>query len=190
MNRRTWSTLIGLAVMVALVSLYAWSSQQARAARQAEEARLSEARQAAAVQSQQAQAKFSEQDLARTTEDGGIQVSAVFLNPVQPDEQELAFEIFFTTHSGSVAAYKLEELSTVSSDQGIKVTDGFTWTSESDDGHHRYGILRLKRTDSSGRALITDATKQLTLEIAGIGDVTRTFTWEPPYLAAASSGGQ
>ncbi|HEY3314252.1 MAG TPA: hypothetical protein VGL40_03080 [Bacillota bacterium] len=181
---------IGLALIVAAVALYGWSARRAEAARLAEEARLDAARQAAAAQSKRALGKFSEQDLARMSEGGGIQVSAVFLNPIEPSERQLAFEVFFTTHGGSVAGYKLEGLSTLANDQGAKVADGFTWTSESDDGHHRYGILRVGRADASGRPLITAETKRLTLEIQGIGDVTRTFTWEPPYLAAAAAGGK
>ncbi len=168
--------VVGLALIVAAFGIYSWSVQRA------ETAQRQQAERETAAAANQAPGQATEQDLIRETEGGNIQLAALFLNPLRPEEKDLAFEVFFTTHSGSVAGFKLEDLATLTTDSGAKVTKGFTWTVESDDAHHRSGILRVKAVDATGRPVIIASTGQLTLELRDIGGVRRTFTWEKKYL--------
>ncbi|MHB8947167.1 MAG: hypothetical protein ACYC6I_11610 [Bacillota bacterium] len=177
MKKPPATLIIGLVLILAAFGAYSWSLRRAEAAR-----RLQAKREAAAAAANQAMGQYAEDELARLSEGGNVEVSAVFLNPLRPEEKDLAFEIFFTTHSGSVADSKLEDLATVTTDSGEKLAKDFSWTAESDDAHHRYGILRVKALTADGKPVITASTGQLTLELRDIGGIKRTFTWEKKYL--------
>ncbi len=113
--------------------------------------------------------------LLRRSDENNVIVDATFRNPLLNEIQDdLIFEISFTTHSGDLSAIPIADLARVTNDRGEIIDSGFRWESTSDDSHHRAGNLKVANS-----SLLTADTKSLTLEFKDVaGASLRSFTWE------------
>ena len=78
------------------------------------------------------------------------------------------FDIAMNTHSGSLDA-DLTKIATLSDDAGNSY-QALNWEGDPAGGHHRSGLLSFKP--------IVPMPKVITLTLLGIGEITRSFTWQ------------
>lgn len=118
------------------------------------------------VQSDVAEASDNQQDIA---------VRVVFANAreAQPNG-DLVFEIDVDNHSVDLSTLDLTQGTALVVDGTKRITEGFRWKKQGA-GHHVSGVLSLPNRDKDGGPLVTRATKEVVLEINGIGGRTRTF---------------
>lgn len=128
-------------------------------------------------------ARLSEAELLRTSQGGGIEVSAVYMNPIMKDRDLLVFKVALDTHFGSLSAIDLTQRAALRNSEGVVIDSGFTWEPISESGHHRLGYLRV---DPEGVFIGRD-TEYIELELKDIGGVpSRTFRWELNKLGPES----
>lgn len=121
----------------------------------------------------------------RTTEGGGIEVSATFMTPLNADQatdEVLVFKVALNAHFGDHMGHDVAELASLRADDGPVIPDGFTWEPISKSSHHRQGLLKLSNR-RAGRPIVTTDTMELVLELADIGPSTRTFRWNREALS-------
>ncbi|MFQ5484850.1 MAG: hypothetical protein ACE5DO_05895, partial [Desulfobacterales bacterium] len=112
--------------------------------------------------------------LRRVNDQGAVEVSVVYLNPIQPAAgSHLSFEARLETHSVSLDAYKMEKISFIRFDNSSK-QPALGWFEPGGGGHHISGILKF-----SGP--VPDGTKSIKVIIEGIDGVQkRIFEWKLP----------
>lgn len=121
---------------------------------------------------------LSEGDLIRKSSLGAVDVDVAYLNPLMPEEREnIVFKVYLNTHSVDLSGYRVEELSIFKNSRGVAVSEGFSWVSEKESGHHRSGYLTLPATLPDGSQLISQEDVYIVLEINGIQG-NRTFRWD------------
>ena len=104
------------------------------------------------------------------------------LERFQADEY-LVFLINLTVHTGKLAPYRMDELAVLMDDKGreIKPVEGWEIIFETGDNHHREGIIRFPKKDSSGKPVIDKDTKSFELIIKDVARIKqRVFRWELP----------
>jgi hypothetical protein len=118
-------------------------------------------------------------DLAEASDNQqAITVRVVFANATQPQPNgDLIFQIDVDNHSVDLSKLDLTQGTTLIVDGTKRITDGFRWAKKGA-GHHVSGVLSLPNRDTDGGPLVTRATKEVVLEINGIGGVTRTFRFD------------
>lgn len=111
--------------------------------------------------------------ITRRTEGGAVTVDVAFLNILKPDEKDLLFYVALNTHTVDLTSYEIEKLAVLTNGK-ITVEDGFIWESIQDDGHHRFGILRVKNN-----GIFDKNTDYIELNLRGIAGVPdRKYRWD------------
>jgi hypothetical protein len=119
------------------------------------------------------------EDLTRTSEADGVAVAARWLTEAAVQDQDAdlsqyplnAFVLFaleLDTHSGDLNEIDLQNAATLR--QGQAEESAEAWVSDSDDSHHRAGVLVFPRSPEDGAA-------ELRLSI---GDDAVVLAWERP----------
>lgn len=152
-----------LAVMLVVLGIWVWRSVTEIKARQA---KLNFAQEGAASE-----------NYIRRSDGGGVTVDAVLLNATgKVQDDQLAFEIAFNTHSVPLEDYSVTKNAVIKTDDGVTADKGFTWESAGDATHHRSGVLKIKAD-----AVIKSATKSVTLELRNLAGIpVREFKWDLP----------
>ncbi len=116
----------------------------------------------------------SKKDLRRVSKEGPVEVTVLFLNPLQGEAgDDLSFEVRMSTHSVNLDAYKMDALSVLQVDDG-KETEPLGWFEPGGGGHHISGVLKFKGP-------VPDNAGTVKLIIRGIGSVPeRVFEWSLP----------
>ena len=131
------------------------------------------------IRSPEAAVALTEADLARTVTEAGVTVTAVFLNPLEPDDPSgrLRFRIALDTHAGDLRAYDIAAAAAVRNDAGAESRSEFTWEPLSESTHHRAGLLAVRDGDDLAPGF--DRSRgYLELELRGIASAVRVFRWE------------
>ncbi|MBI3354430.1 MAG: hypothetical protein HY034_06045 [Nitrospirae bacterium] len=98
-------------------------------------------------------------------------------------DEYLVFLINLTVHTGRLAPYRMDELAVLMDDKGreIRPVEGWEIIFETGDNHHREGIIRFPKKDSSGNLIIDKDTKSFELIIKDVARIKqRVFRWELP----------
>ncbi len=98
-------------------------------------------------------------------------------------DEYLVFLINLTVHTGKLAPYRMDELAVMRDDKGREIMpiEGWEIIFETGDNHHREGIIRFPKKDSSGRPVIDKDTKSFELIIKDVARIKqRVFKWELP----------
>jgi hypothetical protein len=98
-------------------------------------------------------------------------------------DEYFVFLINLTVHTGKLAPYRMDELAVMRDDKGreIKPVEGWEIIFETGDNHHREGIIRFPKKDSSGKPVIDKDTKLFELIIKDVARIKqRVFKWELP----------
>ena len=122
------------------------------------------------------------QDLTQTAEAGGITVEARWLTEGQltdldadvsryPLDAFLLFELTLDTHSGDLNDIDLQDAATLR--QGQAEASPEAWVSESDDSHHRSGVLVFPLELQEGRVELAVNVKNDELVLAWEAPPTR-----------------
>ncbi len=116
----------------------------------------------------------SKKDLRRVNKEGPVEVTVLFLNPVQGDTgDDLSFEVRMSTHSVNLDAYQVDALSVLQVDDG-KELESLGWFKPGGGGHHISGVLKFQGP-------VPDNAGTLKLIIRDIGSVPeRVFKWNLP----------
>lgn len=113
---------------------------------------------------------------------GEVEVGVTLENPLQDDEEFLVFKTQLNTHSVEVDGYDFGKLATLTTSDGVSLTDRILWESSGGDSHHFVGYYKVPRI-IEGKKVVTGDTAYLELQITGIDNVeNRTFRWEKDVL--------
>lgn len=120
------------------------------------------------------QSTKSEFTLTKRSDANNVTVDVVLLNPLgQVSNKELVFRVTMNTHSVPLNTYDISKSAIVKSSDG-KVSTGFSWQAESEEDHHRSGLLKV-----TNNGVLGPKTKWITLELETLADVpVREFRWE------------
>jgi len=121
----------------------------------------------------------SSQELTQTAEAGGITVEARWLTEGELTELDadvsrypldvfVLFELALDTHSGDLNDIDLQDAAMLT--QGPAVSPPEAWVSESDDSHHRSGVLVFPLDQQEGEVGLT----------VDLGDEEVALLWEGP----------
>jgi len=98
-------------------------------------------------------------------------------------DEYLVFLINLTVHTGKLAPYRMDELTVMRDDKGREImpVEGWEIIFETGDNHHREGIIRFPKKDSSGKPVIDKDTKSFELIIKDVARIKqRIFKWDLP----------
>jgi hypothetical protein len=102
---------------------------------------------------------------------GNVDVGVIFMNPIVSNEDYLVFKVMLNTHSVDLTKYSnLNKFVELQVSDNVVIKDGFIWESESNEGHHISGTLKVKN-DYNGKPILTDDTEYLKLIFKNIADV-------------------
>jgi len=111
--------------------------------------------------------------LTRRSNENNVTADVVFLNPLgQAEEGKLLFQVTLNTHSESLTGYDIANSAVVKSSDG-KIETGFIWEPESEQDHHRSGLLTVPNN-----GVFDSDTQWLALELRDLaGTPLREFRW-------------
>lgn len=117
---------------------------------------------------------FTKKDLRRINKEGPVEISLVYLNPLQGrTDSEPSFDVRMNTHSVNLDAYDMETLCFLRIDGGPE-EKALGWFKPGGGGHHVSGVLKFAGPISS-------SAKSLQVIIREIGGVPeRIFEWRLP----------
>lgn len=121
------------------------------------------------------------EQLKRQDTQGEVAVTVTFLNPTHQDKDYLNFEIYLNTHSVELDKYNLEELTTLSIGNNIKIREGIEWETIGG-GHHISGTLKVPKEYKGEKINYTEA-EFIELEVMDLADASsRRFKWKKEEL--------
>ncbi|WHH59996.1 hypothetical protein [Petroclostridium sp. X23] len=130
--------------------------------------------------SQQNTTQNNEAKYFTSSNGGNVDIGVIFMNPIEKDETDLVFKVMLNTHSVDLSDYselnKYVKLKT----KEITIEDGFVWDSDSSDGHHISGTLKIKN-QYDGKPILDDKTEYIKLvfkNIAGVKEREHVYTKE------------
>lgn len=102
----------------------------------------------------------------------------------------VGFLVSLDTHSGSLLGNDLVALTELRDDRG-SATQALGWEPQSEDSHHRSGMLYFPRSLSEGQPAVTAESRYMELSLKNLGGVPeRVLRWEPaPFAFQDSTGG-
>lgn len=123
--------------------------------------------------------------------EGGVTVEAILLTREyfdaigQPDgavryeiQKYIVFRISIDTHSVDLSSYDVRRMIDLRDDRGNLYSATF-WLPESNDSHHRSGILSFAKRDSAGNPVVPTETRFVELVIRDLAGVSeRVLRWE------------
>ncbi len=117
---------------------------------------------------------ISKRDLRRVNDEGPVEVTVVYLNPLKKENgSEISFEVRMNTHSVNLDSYKMDKVCSLRIDGGSE-QKALGWFEPGGGGHHVSGVLKF------AGPIPTD-TKTLQLIIREVGGVPeRVFEWKLP----------
>ncbi|NIS59827.1 MAG: hypothetical protein GTO13_03705 [Proteobacteria bacterium] len=117
---------------------------------------------------------FTKKDLRRINDEGPVEISVVYLNPLQKKAgAQLSFEVRMNTHSVGLDAYEMEKICFLQIDGGPEQKP-LGWFNQGGGGHHVSGILKF------AGSIPSDA-KSLQVIIREVGRIPeRVFEWKLP----------
>lgn len=126
-----------------------------------------------------------EPQYTQTSSQDGVFVTATLLRKGESEPGRLAFRLAMETHSGDIMAYNPAEGAKLVTADGRTITAGFSWTPESENSHHRFGILSLPDKDGEGNPYVEADSSSLKLILTGLkGEPAHSFAWGKLELAA------
>lgn len=114
------------------------------------------------------QANNSQKWETKTDEQANVTVVVTPLD-LSLQSTQWRFDVGMNTHSVELDQ-DMVKIATLIDDQGNEYGP-LNWEGAGPGGHHREGVLTFN--------MITPTPKSIKLKISGIGDVTRSFVWEP-----------
>ena len=116
----------------------------------------------------------SKKDLRRVNKEGPVEVTVLYLNPLEKDSgEDLAFEVRMDTHSADLDGYRVDTLSVLQVDNS-EALKPLGWFKPGGGGHHISGTLKFMGPVPDGAGI-------LRLTIRDIGSVPeRVFEWNLP----------
>lgn len=116
----------------------------------------------------------SKNDLTRTNEDGAVEVSVLYLNPLKTVENGvLVFEVKLNTHSVNLDQYQFAEIAYLQIDSNPP-RESIGWFDAKGRGHHLSGVLKFGGS-------FPESAKRMKLVIKGVDGVAeRAFEWRRP----------
>jgi hypothetical protein len=126
--------------------------------------------------------------------EGNVEVTVTYVTPGYLEAQgqsdivssleldkNLAFAVVLNTHSVELSGYEVDKISYLRDEDGKGYPALSGWLSAEDSGHHRSGIIRFAKSDSSGNPILKPGAKYLGLVIKDLAGVAeRTFRWKLP----------
>ncbi|BCV24177.1 hypothetical protein [Gelria sp. Kuro-4] len=126
-----------------------------------------------------------EPQYTQTDSRNGVFVTATLLGKGESEPGRLAFRLTLETHSGDITAYNPAAGAKLVTADGRTITEGFSWIPESENSHHRLGVLSLPEMDSEGHPYVGADSSSLKLILAGLkGGPAHSFAWGKLELAA------
>jgi hypothetical protein len=118
--------------------------------------------------------RLRKKDLRRINEEGPVEITVLYLDPLRQEAgSQLSFEVRMNTHSVSLDAYEIENISFLRVGGGAE-QKALGWFKPGGGGHHRSGVLKFAGP-------IPSNAQSLQLIIRGIGGVQeRVFEWKLP----------
>lgn len=127
--------------------------------------------------------------------EGNVEVTVTYVTPAylgaqgQSDivsslelDKNLAFAVVLNTHSVELSSYEVDKISYLRDEDGKEYPALSGWLSPQDSGHHRSGIIRFAKSDSSGNPILKPDADYFELVIKDLAGVAkRSFRWELPY---------
>jgi len=117
---------------------------------------------------------ITKKDLRRVNDEGPVEVTIVYLNPLQKKTgSQISFEVRMNTHSVNLDAYEMDKVCFLRIDGGSEQR-ALGWFEPGGGGHHVSGVLKF------AGPIPSDA-KSLRLIIREVGEVPeRVFEWKLP----------
>jgi len=114
----------------------------------------------------------SKKELRRISNEGQVEVVAVYLNPLGKSDNNLqSFELTLDTHSDNLSQYDLKDLSTIRVEDGPEIKAS-AWEKPGGGGHHISGTITFDVPDLS-------TAKYLQLFVKNVGGAEeRVFKWQ------------
>ncbi|MCL4440051.1 MAG: hypothetical protein M1609_05545 [Firmicutes bacterium] len=112
--------------------------------------------------------------LEKSNDANNVTADVTFLTPQgKASDNKLTFRIRLNTHMVPLSSYDIAKSAAVSSPTGIAAT-GFSWKPESEQSHHRSGLLTVPNNGLWG-----PNTEWLSLELKNLaGMPSREFRWQ------------
>ncbi|MCK8816832.1 hypothetical protein MWH28_05530 [Natroniella sulfidigena] len=120
------------------------------------------------------EAEVVEEDWSRSSNQAGVTIGAFLSNPEQAEEG-LEFEVYMDTHSGNLLDLEIEEVTEVTTDNGV--AEGVSWEWVQEDSHHPSGKLEVSNETEKGQLLIDDNTTFIELRFKEINGAEHQFEW-------------
>lgn len=137
----------------------------------------------------------------RHSGEGGVSIEVTFMAPAyfqafsNPSEAQkyelqkyLVFRISLDTHSIDLSKYDMRKITFLRDDKGY-LYSAVLWIPQSDDSHHRAGIITFPRGDPQGNSIIDQRTRYIEIVVRDVAGVSeRVLRWDLPfqYLTAAT----
>ncbi|MFQ6119595.1 MAG: hypothetical protein ACE5KE_06890 [Methanosarcinales archaeon] len=111
-------------------------------------------------------------DLTKENVGGRVTVTITYLNPTHNEFKDIiAFEVKLNTHSVALDDYQMDKITYLRDSKG-NIHKPLSWEENpGSGGHHRSGILKFSKFDSSGESF-----EIVIQDLAGIKE--RVFKWE------------
>lgn len=130
-----------------------------------------------AVISQVPEAGFSQRSSGN-----GVDINVELANPsINEKDNNLIFKVVFTTHSGDLTTFPIENSIVLTNGENLNINSGFVWEVKSNDPHHRSGYLKLLLTDEI-RTKIANSSS-ITLIVKNLADIPeRELKWDKEII--------
>lgn len=113
---------------------------------------------------------------------GNVQVGAMFMNPMEENEDYYIFKTQFNTHSVDIDQYDLGKMAIFTTGDGIVLKDEIIWEKLDGEGHHYIGNYRIPKS-IDGKPIITENTQFIELNISELDGIqNRRMIWERDTL--------
>ncbi|MGE4283535.1 MAG: hypothetical protein AB7G87_07395, partial [Clostridia bacterium] len=179
-TKRKNKTLVIIAVIVAVVFLLAMIMPIVFAIFSNETKDITVPRQANNNRLEKDDTQNNEAKYFTRSTGGNVDIGVIFMNPNQKTSGDLVFKVMINTHSVDLSKYnELSKYVELRTNETI-IKDQFIWDSESSEGHHVNGILKVKK-QYNGKPVLGDKTEYMKLvfkEIAGVPEREHVYTKE------------
>ena len=113
--------------------------------------------------------------LERSSNRGGVRISARYYLPQQDQTEETSFSLTLSTHSVDLKQFDIQNLAFLRVDEDV-AQPATKWVASDDDNHHIHGIVSFPNQKMGG-------SQRVQLIIKNIGDTSdRIFEWHNPVL--------
>lgn len=162
--KRRLIIVFGVLALIILGGIVSWSISQAQKSQDDK------------LPSGQTQSDQNTDLLVRTDKQGEVEVAVMFLNPVQPNNNYLLFQIDLNTHSVDLEQFNLPANSQLQLD-GQRITTGFQLETQGS-GHHITYILKVPATNIDLKKV-----QKMKLLVKNLDNIPeRVFVWDLKQL--------